>query len=74
MRSGDCTVRTVAETLRANGRALEGMPYGRIKEMEILALQLEVAAVQDEDGFLPNIANVLAQVEDWLRSLPPDAA
>ncbi len=74
VRSRDCAPQLLAEAIRNNGRALERMPYPLIKEMESLAMDLDIALWQDEDGFLPDIASTLTQVQSWLGKLPRDAA
>lgn len=63
---------TLAESIRGNGRALEGMPYNLIKELESLALGLDIAQWHDEDGFAPALAPILIQVREWLSKLPND--
>jgi hypothetical protein len=73
-RSKDGALDLLAKAIRDNGRALERMPYPLVKEMERLASDLEIASWQAEDGFLPASGPILAQVDDWLRKLPRDAA
>ena len=72
VRSGNSTAKSFAETVRSNGRALEGMPYALIKEFESIAMDLEVASWQDEDGFIPNLESVLIRTDSWLQKLPRD--
>lgn len=69
-RAQKLTARELAETLRGSGRALEAMPYALIKEMESIALDLDIAEWTDEDGFLPDLTVVLEQLEAWLKRVP----
>lgn len=46
------------------------MPYPIVREMESLALDLEVASWDDEESLLPGMKAVLDQVDDWLDKLP----
>ncbi|WP_332851922.1 hypothetical protein [Duganella sp. S19_KUP01_CR8] len=64
--------RALAESIRGNGKALEGMPYPLIKEMEDLAMDLDIAQWHDEDGFAPEIGPILVRVQSWLAKLPRD--
>ncbi|MBX3608340.1 MAG: hypothetical protein KF871_00475 [Hydrogenophaga sp.] len=73
-RAQKLAARELAETLRGNGRALEAMPYALIKEMECIALDLDIAAWTDEDGFLlPDLTVVLEKLEAWLKQVPRTA-
>jgi hypothetical protein len=69
-RAGETSAKALAETIRGNGKALEAMPYPLIREIEFLAMDLETAHWQDEDGFLPPLNEVLHRVETWLSKLP----
>lgn len=62
--------RALAESIRGDGRALEGMPYCLIKELENMAMDLDIAQWHDEDGFAPALAPVLIRVREWLSKLP----
>lgn len=64
------TAQMLADSIRGNGRALEAMPYALIKEMEGMAMDLDIAQWHDEDGFPPELGPVLTQVENWLVKLP----
>lgn len=46
-RAQKLAARELAETLRGSGRALEAMPYALIKEMESIALDLDIAEWTD---------------------------
>jgi len=63
--------RGLAESIRGNGKALEGMPYALIKEIESMAMDLDIAQWQDEDGFAPEIAPILDRVQSWLAKTAP---
>lgn len=67
------SARTLADSIRGNGRALEAMPYDLIKEFENLAMDLDIAQWHDEDGFAPELAPTLIRVREWLSKLPRDA-
>jgi hypothetical protein len=41
-----------------------------VKEMESIARALEIAAWADEDGYLPDLASVLARLDVWLGQVP----
>lgn len=62
--------RALAESIRGNGCALEGMPYNLIKELESMAMDLDIAQWHDEDGFDTALAPVLIRIRDWLSKLP----
>lgn len=62
--------RGLAESIRGNGKALEGMPYDLIREIESMAMDLDIAQWHDEDGFVPEIAPILGRVQNWLAKLP----
>lgn len=64
--------RALAESIRGNGRALEGMPYNLIKELESIAMDLDIAQWHDEDGFAPALAPILIRVREWLSNVPRD--
>ncbi|MYN08005.1 hypothetical protein [Pseudoduganella aquatica] len=64
--------RELAESIRGNGRALEGMPYALIKEIDSIAMDLDIAQWYDEDGFAPEITPILGRVQSWLTKLPRD--
>ena len=70
VRSGYSTAKSLAECVRINGRAMEGVPYPLIKEVESLAISLDIAASQDEDGFVADVESILVRVETWVRNLP----
>ena len=74
VRSENDPPRLLAEAMRLNGRALERMPYQLVKELESLAMDLDIASWEDEDGFLPDVPSILMRVEVWLGELPRDAA
>lgn len=64
------SARTLADSIRGNGRAFEAMPYELIKEIESLAMDLDIAQWHDEDGFAPELAPILSRVRDWLSKVP----
>ena len=70
VRERQCSAGTLAAIIRLNGRGLEAMPYALIREMESLAMDLDIAQWYDEDGFLPELGKVLERTEDWLAELP----
>lgn len=69
-RAGKSSAKALAATIRGNGKALEAMPYPLIREIEFLAMDLETAHWQDQNGFLPPLNEVLQRVEAWLTQLP----
>ena len=73
-RSTEGSPKMLAEAIRANGHALERMPYQLIREIDSLAMDLEIASWYDEDGFVPDVPSILARVEIWLGKLPRDPA
>ncbi|NVD97583.1 hypothetical protein [Massilia sp. BJB1822] len=70
VQSEQASARILADSIRGNGRALEAMPYNLIKEIENLAMDLDIAQWQDEDGFAPELAPILIRVREWLSKLP----
>ena len=70
VRTNKLTAKAFSDSLRGNGRALEAMPYQLVKEMESIAMALEIAAWADEDGFLPDLASVLTRLDVWLVQVP----
>jgi hypothetical protein len=63
VRTGKSNAKTLAQTIRGNGKALEAMPYPLIREIESLAMDLEIAQWHDEGGFLPELNDVLQRVD-----------
>ncbi len=72
VQSQTASVRTLADSMRGNGRALEAMPYALIKELESIAMDLDIAQWDDEDGFVSELGSLLIQVREWLSKLPRD--
>ncbi|USX24285.1 hypothetical protein NHH73_16795 [Oxalobacteraceae bacterium OTU3CINTB1] len=66
------SARALADSIRGNGRALEAMPYDLTKEIESLAMDLDIAQWHDEDGFVPELAPILIRVQEWVSKLPRD--
>ena len=64
------SARTLADSIRGNGRALEAMSYDLIKEIEDMAMDLDIAQWHDEDGFAPELAPILIRVREWLSKVP----
>ncbi|MBK9496174.1 MAG: hypothetical protein IPO08_17045 [Xanthomonadales bacterium] len=73
-RSENSNPKLLSEAIRGNGHALERMPYQLIREIDSLAMDLDIASWCDEDGFIPDVPSILARVEIWLGKLPRDAA
>lgn len=69
-RAHNITGKDLSDSIMNNGRALEGMPFTLIKEMEDIAEDLEIADWVDEDRFWPDLASVLERVELWIAKLP----
>jgi hypothetical protein len=63
--------RTLADSIRGNGRALEAMPYNFIKEIESLAMDLDIAQWHDEDGFAKRLPLVLIELPLEVAPLSP---
>ena len=66
------TALALADSIRGNGKALEAMPYALIKEIEGMAMDLNIVQWHAEDGFVPELGPILLRVEDWLAKLPRD--
>lgn len=66
------SARTLADSIRGSGRALEAMPYILVKEIESIPTDLDIAQWHDEDGFAPELGPVLVRVRKWLSKLPRD--
>ena len=64
------SARTLADSIRGNGRAVEAMSYDLIKEIEDMAMDLDIAQWHDEDGFAPELAPILIRVREWLSKVP----
>jgi hypothetical protein len=62
--------RALAESIRGNGRALEAMPYNLIKELDSMAMDLDIAQWHDEDGFEPRSLLFSFPFENGCRSCP----
>ena len=73
VRARQSTAQCLARAIRNNGRALELMPYPLIRELEDLAMDLDIAAWLDGDGFLPDLDSILPRVDTWLRQIQQDA-
>ena len=74
VRARGATAQFLADVIRGNGRALEGMAYPLINELEKLANDLDIASWHEEDEFLPDLPSILSKVDRWLHQLPRDAA
>lgn len=70
VREGKVSPKVASLTLRNNGRALEGMPYTLIKEMESLAMDLEIAEWYENENCFPDLDTVLLKTEEWLKKIP----
>jgi len=66
------SARTLADSIRRNGKALEAMPYALIQEIEDMAMDLDISQWHDEDRFSPELGSILLRVRDWLSKLPRD--
>ncbi len=73
VRARQSTAQCLARAIRNNGRALELMPYPLIRELEDLAMDLDIAAWHDGEGFLPDLDSILPRVDRWLRQIQQDA-
>jgi hypothetical protein len=71
-RAGALPLQSLAQTIKSDGHALEGMPYPLIRELDSLWMGFEVAAWADEDGFVPDTASLFERMERCLISLPSD--
>lgn len=70
VRDGNMAASELAQIVRANGTALEAMPYPLVQEMRSIAMDLDIAQWYDEDGCLPDRDKVLNQTEAWVAKLP----
>lgn len=70
VRLGRTSTKSAATSLRNNGRALEAMPYALVKELEDIALDLDIAAWADEDDCVPDLAAILTRTVSWLEQVP----
>lgn len=69
-KAGELTGSALADVIRGNGRAMEGMAYPLLTEMESLAMDLEISTWEEDEDLQPNMGSVLDQVEHWLGKLP----
>ena len=53
-----------------NGRALEGMPYPSIQELNGLIYELEVCSFHDAEDTISDPESVVLKVERWLEAVP----
>ncbi len=48
------------------------MPYDLIKEIESMAMDVDIAEWHDEDDFVPELAPILIRVQEWMSRLLRD--
>jgi hypothetical protein len=70
VRSGESNAKSLAQALRENGHAMEGMPYVLISECDTIALKLDIASELDENGFIPDLEPLLSRTDSWLQKIP----
>ena len=69
--AGDCDAAQLADALRGNVRAMEGLPYGPLRQQEYLADALQQAAELEADGFKSAPPDLLKQLQQWLHAYEP---
>lgn len=57
-------------SLEINGRALEGMPYAQIKEMDELEYKLTMSQFHDEEDCETDIDQAISAINIWLENIP----
>ena len=69
--AGSCDATQLADALRGNVRAMEGLPYDQLRQMEYLADALQQAAELQADGFESALPDLLKQLQQWLHAYEP---
>ena len=69
-RSGTLSVQPISEAVTSAIRALEGMPYSLVRELDGLLLDLEYAEANERDGFADNRSDILDQLVASLEKVP----
>ena len=69
-RAGSISAREAAANLSANASALEGMPYVLTRELANLMMQLEDAAIVEEDGFQSNSREIAKRLAAEIEKVP----
>ncbi|MET0890328.1 MAG: hypothetical protein ABWY09_09345 [Stenotrophomonas maltophilia] len=54
-KEAELTGSALADVIRGNGRAMEGMAYPAVTEMESLAMDLEIATWEEDEHLLSNV-------------------
>ena len=69
--AGSCDAAQLADALRGNVRAMEGLPYDPLRQLEYLADALQQAAELEADGFESALPDLLKQLQQWLHAYEP---
>ena len=69
--AGDCDAAQLADALRGNVRAMEGLPYDPLRQLEYLADASQQAAELEADGFESALPDLLKQLQQWLHAYEP---
>lgn len=69
-RSRTSSVQPISEPISSAIRALEGMPYSLVRELDGLLLDLEYAEANERDGFADNRSEILDQLVAVLKKVP----
>ena len=69
--AGNCDAAQLADALRGNVRAMEGLPYDQLQQLEYLADALQQAAELEADGFESALPDLLKQLQQWLHAYEP---
>lgn len=66
----EINARQLAEEIKLNSSALEGMPYHSIKQIGSIMYEVERAADFNEEGFDYDLSEALRKLSVWLDAIP----
>lgn len=67
---GEINITSLISALIVNGRALEAMPYGMLKEIDSIEYKLTVSQFHEEVNSEVSPEEALKALKTWLRNVP----
>lgn len=68
VQAGQSDASQLADALRGNAQAMEGLSYAQLRQLESLADELQQAAELEADGFESPLAALMTRLQQWLGS------
>jgi hypothetical protein len=66
----EINARQLAEEIKVNSSALEGMPYHLVDQLSSIMHEVKRAADFDEEGFDYDLSEALRKLNAWLDAIP----